>query len=95
MGSSNLKWVYGSTHRAQDVSNEAVDEYKNIIQQLYLDQNMTREEVLSHLKDTHGFSLSTNQFSKATKRWGFYKQSRRARANVTPPESITEEEEEE
>lgn len=89
MSSSNLKWVYGPTHRAQDVSNEAVDEYKSIVRQLYLDQNRTREEVLSHLRDAHGFSLSTNQFCKATKRWGFYKQPRRIRTNVQPTESIT------
>ncbi|KAF5684621.1 hypothetical protein FDENT_6626 [Fusarium denticulatum] len=65
---------------------------RSIIQQLYLDQNMTREEVLSHLQGVHGFSLSTNQFSKATKRWGFYKQPRQVRTNVKPPESIAEEE---
>ncbi|EWG54141.1 hypothetical protein FVEG_17253 [Fusarium verticillioides 7600] len=91
MSSSNLKWVYGPTHRAQDVSNEAVDEYKSIVRQLYLDQNRTREEVLSHLRDAHGFSLSTNQFSKATKRWGFYKQPRQVKPDVQPPESIDEE----
>ncbi|PNP76688.1 hypothetical protein FNYG_10107 [Fusarium nygamai] len=95
MDSSNLRWVYGPTYRAQDVSNEAVDKFKSIIQQIYLDQNRTRDEVLSHLQDSHGFSLSTNQFSKATKRWGFYKQPRQVRTNVQPPESITEEEEEE
>ncbi|KAF5230746.1 hypothetical protein FANTH_13738 [Fusarium anthophilum] len=100
-------------HRAHDMSNEAVDEYKSIIQQLYIDQNMTREEVLSHLLDFHRFSLSyvklntvprvvsnyltdkancsTNQFSKATKRWGFYKQPRQVQAKIMPPESTTEE----
>ncbi|KAF4444199.1 amino-acid permease [Fusarium acutatum] len=96
MDSSNLKWVYGPTHRAQDVSNKAVDEYKSTIQQLYLNQNMTREEILSHLKDVHGFELSncsTNQFSKATKRWGFYKQPRHGRATILPPQSNTEEDE--
>ncbi|KAF5583478.1 hypothetical protein FPANT_8163 [Fusarium pseudoanthophilum] len=93
MSSSNLKWVYGPTHRAQDVSNEAVDEYKSIIQQLYLDQNMTRDEVLSNLQDSHGFSLSANQFSKATNRWGFYKQPRRVQTRIQPPESITDERE--
>ncbi|KAF5983436.1 hypothetical protein FBULB1_3747 [Fusarium bulbicola] len=93
MGSSNLKWVYGSTHRAQGMSNEAVDEYKAIIQQLYLDQNKTREEVLNHLKDVHGFSLSANQFSKATKRWAFCKQPRQVRAKIQPPESIIEDDE--
>ncbi|KAF4497068.1 amino-acid permease [Fusarium agapanthi] len=91
MDSSNLKWVYGPTHRAQDVSNEAIDEYKSIVQQLYLDKNMTREEVLSQLQDVHGLLLSTNQFSKATKRWGFYKQPRQVRPNIQPPESITKE----
>ncbi|KAF5637769.1 hypothetical protein F52700_4471 [Fusarium sp. NRRL 52700] len=91
MASSNLKWVYGLTHRAQDVSNEAVDEYKSVIRQLYLDQNMTRDEVLSHLQDVHGFSLSTNQFSKATKRWGFYKQPRQAQKRMRLPKSIAEE----
>ncbi|SCO43009.1 uncharacterized protein FFMR_07169 [Fusarium fujikuroi] len=91
MGSSNLKWVNGSTHRAQDVSNDAVDKYKTIVQQLYLDKNMTREEVLNHLKEGHGFSLSTNQFSKATKRWGFYKQPRHGRAANPPPQSIMKE----
>ncbi|KAF4334821.1 heterokaryon incompatibility [Fusarium beomiforme] len=87
---SRLTWVYGRTHRAQDVSNEAVDEYKDIIQQLYLDQNMTRDEVLNHLKESYGFSLSTNQFSKATKRWGFYKQPRQAPTSVQAPEPIAE-----
>jgi hypothetical protein len=58
MGFSDLKWVYGPTHRARDVPNEAVDAYKRIIQQLYLDQNKTRAEVLGHLQDSHGFSLS-------------------------------------
>lgn len=58
MDSSNLKWVHGLTHRAQGVSNEAVDEYKTIVQQLYLDEKQTREEVLSYLQDSYGFSLS-------------------------------------
>ncbi|KAF5723464.1 amino-acid permease [Fusarium mundagurra] len=53
----------------------------------------TRDEVLSHLQDSHGFSLSTNQFSKATKRWGFYKQPRQVRERTQPPESVPEEEE--
>ncbi|CVK85636.1 uncharacterized protein FMAN_06775 [Fusarium mangiferae] len=113
MDSSNLKWVYGSTDRAKGMSNETVDEYKTIIQQLYLDRNMTREGVLDRLKSFHGFSLSSvklnmvpvknyltdqtycraNQFSKATKRWGFYKQSRQVRARIQPSGSIIEDEE--
>ncbi|KAF5534101.1 amino-acid permease [Fusarium phyllophilum] len=93
MGFSDLKWVYGPTHRARDVPNDAVDAYKRIIQQLYLDQNKTREEVLGHLQDSHGFWLSTNQFSKAIKRWGFYGRPRQVQRRRQPPESITEEEE--
>ncbi|KAF4443400.1 HET-domain-containing protein [Fusarium austroafricanum] len=82
MSSSKLTWVYRRKDRAKDVSKDAIDEYKNIIRHLYLDQNMTRVEVLSHLKDNHGFTLSTSQFAKATKRWGLYKQPRQAQTLV-------------
>jgi hypothetical protein len=58
MASSKLTWVYGRTHRAKDLSNEAIDKYKSIIRQLYLGQNMTRDEVLSHLQEVHGFVIS-------------------------------------
>ncbi|KAG9494879.1 hypothetical protein J7337_013108 [Fusarium musae] len=40
---------------------------------------MTRPEVISYLKDNYRFNLSTSQFAKATKHWGFYKQPRQAR----------------
>ncbi|KAG5804768.1 hypothetical protein H9Q74_010279 [Fusarium xylarioides] len=72
---------------------QTLDADTSIISLVYLDQNRTREEVLSHLQDAHGFSLSTNQFSKATKRWGFYKQPRQVRERIQPPEAVPEEEE--
>ncbi|KLP23466.1 hypothetical protein CEK26_003532 [Fusarium fujikuroi] len=78
MASSRLTWVYRRQNRAKDVPKDVLDEYKSIIRHLYLDQNMTRQEVISHLKDNHGFNLTTSQFAKATKQWGFYKQPRRA-----------------
>ncbi|KAH7232817.1 hypothetical protein BKA59DRAFT_534536 [Fusarium tricinctum] len=92
MASSKLTWVYGRTHRAKDVSNEAIDKYKSIIRQLYLSQNMTRDEVLSHLQEAHGFIISANQLTKATKRWGFYKQPRQARTMAQAPEASIEQE---
>ncbi|KAF4979868.1 hypothetical protein FDECE_17988 [Fusarium decemcellulare] len=89
MAASKLTWVYGPTHRAKDVSNETLDEYQGIIRQLYLDQNMTRDEVLGHLKHVHGFTLSPSQFSKATKRWGLYKQLRQDRTSARAPKATT------
>ncbi|KAJ4051451.1 hypothetical protein NW760_006049 [Fusarium oxysporum] len=82
MASSRLTWVYRRQDRAKDVPKNVLDEYKNIIRHLYLDQNMTRLEVLSYLKDNHGFTLTTSQFAKATKRWGLYKQPRQAQTIV-------------
>ncbi|KAI7761704.1 hypothetical protein LZL87_013729 [Fusarium oxysporum] len=82
MASSRLTWVYKRQHRAKDVPKDVIDEYESIIRHLYLDQNMTRLEVISHLKDSHGFTLTTSQFAKATKRWGFYKQPRQAQTIV-------------
>ncbi|KAF4454395.1 hypothetical protein FALBO_15836 [Fusarium albosuccineum] len=90
MAASKLTWVYGPTHRAKDVSNETLDEYQGIIRQLYLNQNMTRDEVLGHLKHVHGFTLSLrspSQFSKATKRWGLYKQLRQDRTSARAPKT--------
>ncbi|SCV48892.1 uncharacterized protein FFB14_10589 [Fusarium fujikuroi] len=86
MASSRLTWVYRRQNRAKDVPKDVLDEYKNIIRHLYLDQNMTRQEVISHLKDNHGFNLTTSQFAKATKQWGFYKQPRRALEATAFPE---------
>ncbi|KAF5978826.1 hypothetical protein FCOIX_5628 [Fusarium coicis] len=80
MASSRLTWVYERQDRAKEVSKDVIDEYRDIIRHLYLDRNMTRLEVISRLKDEHGFTVAPSQFAKATKRWGFYKQPRQSQA---------------
>ncbi|TVY79619.1 hypothetical protein Focb16_v008167 [Fusarium oxysporum f. sp. cubense] len=82
MASSRLTWVYTRQDRAKDVPKDVIDKYKDIIRQLYLDRNMTCLEVIVHLKDNHKFNLTTSQFAKATKRWGFYKQPRQAKTKA-------------
>ncbi|KAF4954218.1 hypothetical protein FGADI_5431 [Fusarium gaditjirri] len=82
MASSRLTWVYERQDRAKGVPKDVIDEYKDIIRHLYLDQNMTRLEVITRLKDEHGFTVAPSQFAKATKRWGFYKQPRQSKAIV-------------
>ncbi|KAF5670033.1 hypothetical protein FHETE_4716 [Fusarium heterosporum] len=62
--------------RAAGLSDQAVDEHKELIGDLYLTQRYTRDQVIKYLETNLSFTLSLDQLSKATRRWGFYKQPR-------------------
>ncbi|KAF4450198.1 hypothetical protein F53441_6632 [Fusarium austroafricanum] len=76
MAPGGLTFIESRAPRAAGLSERAVDEHKELIGDLYLSQNYTRDQVIQHLKTNLGFSLSRDQFSKATRRWGFQKQPR-------------------
>ncbi|KAK7430944.1 hypothetical protein QQZ08_002473 [Neonectria magnoliae] len=80
VGAGDLAWVYSRNPRAAALSNDDIDLYKEPIRQMYLVDNLSRNEVRRRLDKHHGFSISPDQFSKATNRWGFQKQPRKHRA---------------
>ncbi|RBR20070.1 uncharacterized protein FIESC28_05349 [Fusarium coffeatum] len=74
MATRGLTFIEKRAPRAAGLSERAVDEHKELIGDLYLSQHHTRDQVIEHLKTHVGLSLSRDQFSKATRRWGFRKQ---------------------
>ncbi|KAH7211741.1 hypothetical protein DER44DRAFT_881449 [Fusarium oxysporum] len=62
--------------RAARLSDKAVDEHKELIGDLYWTQNWTRDQVINYLQTNLSFTISKDQFLKATRRWGFNKQPR-------------------
>ncbi|KAH7179082.1 uncharacterized protein B0J16DRAFT_402455 [Fusarium flagelliforme] len=83
MATRRLTFIETRAPRAAGLSEGAVDEHKELIGDLYLSQNYTRDQVIQHLKTNFGFNLSRDQFSKATRRWGFQKQ-RRGGSSIEP-----------
>ncbi|KIL93886.1 hypothetical protein FAVG1_02448 [Fusarium avenaceum] len=71
-----LTFIESRAPRAAGLSEKALDEHKELIGDLYLSQNLSRGQVIQYLKANRGFSISPDQFSKATRRWGFQKQRR-------------------
>ncbi|KIL95590.1 hypothetical protein FAVG1_00327 [Fusarium avenaceum] len=95
MAQRELLFIHGRAPRATGVSDGALDEYKNLIGDLYLTQNYTRKQVIAYLEGEMRFSISPSQFSKATKRWGFHKQphggiSTRQQSNETASQHATD-----
>ncbi|RKK71816.1 hypothetical protein BFJ69_g10673 [Fusarium oxysporum] len=71
--------------RAARLSEKAVDEHKELIGDLYWTQNWTRDQVINYLQTNLSFNISKDQFSKATRRWGFNKQPRGGRSIQRSP----------
>ncbi|KAJ4166340.1 hypothetical protein NW765_007575 [Fusarium oxysporum] len=71
--------------RAARLSDKAVDEHEELIGDLYWTQNWTRDQVINYLQTNLSFTISKDQFSKATRRWGFNKQPRGGRSIQRSP----------
>ncbi|KAH8667728.1 hypothetical protein BGZ61DRAFT_558136 [Ilyonectria robusta] len=77
-GDVKFNWVVdGRRPRASRILNDELDRYKNQIYDMYITANMTRSEVIRILAEVDALVVSPDQFSKATKRWGFQKHNRR------------------
>ncbi|KAF5579954.1 hypothetical protein FPCIR_10784 [Fusarium pseudocircinatum] len=76
MAPRELSFIHTRAPRAAGLSDNAVDEHKGLIGDLYLTQNYTRDQVINYLETNLSFTISRDQFSKATRRWGFHKQPR-------------------
>ncbi|KAF4954515.1 hypothetical protein FSARC_12128 [Fusarium sarcochroum] len=85
MAQRELSFIHSRAPRAAGLSDKVVDEHKELVHDLYLTQNYTRDQVINYLKTNLGFSLSPDQFSKAIRRWGFRKQPRRGSCIEQPP----------
>ncbi|KAH7125009.1 hypothetical protein B0J13DRAFT_611977 [Dactylonectria estremocensis] len=105
----DLAWVYSRNPRAAALSNDDIDQYKELIRQMYLVEGLSRTKVRNRLLKGHGFPISyvypqdsvlltakspgivstdrdkcrPDQFSKATNRWGFHKQTRKQQSAPT------------
>ncbi|KAI7758540.1 hypothetical protein LZL87_006931 [Fusarium oxysporum] len=91
MALRELSFIHSRAPRAAGLSDKAVDEHKELIADLYLTQNYTRDQVINYLKTNLSFTLSRDQFSKATRRWGFHKQPRGgASIQSTPNETASQ-----
>ncbi|KAH6984327.1 hypothetical protein BKA56DRAFT_654775 [Ilyonectria sp. MPI-CAGE-AT-0026] len=78
-----LTWVHYPKPRAGAISRQDIDQYKEPIRQMYLVEGLSRATVISRLLKEHGFSISPDQFSRATRRWGFHKQTRTQQGAAT------------
>jgi len=58
MSTRKLTFIETRPPRAAGLSGRAVDEHKDLIGDLYLSQNKTRDQVIQHLKTKFEFSLS-------------------------------------
>ncbi|KAF5705589.1 hypothetical protein FMUND_12029 [Fusarium mundagurra] len=76
MAPRDLSFIHSRAPRAAGLSDNAVDAHKDLIGDLYLTQNYTRDQVINYLETNLSFTISRDQFSKATRRWGFHKQPR-------------------
>ncbi|KAF4341893.1 hypothetical protein FBEOM_4210 [Fusarium beomiforme] len=84
MAQQELSFIDRRAPRAARVSNQAVDAHKELIRELYLEQSYTRDQVVNYLATNLDFILSPDQFSKATRRWGFRKQPRAVDSSERP-----------
>lgn len=53
-----LTFIESRAPRAAGLSEKALDEHKELIGDLYLSQNLSRGQVIQHLKANRGFSIS-------------------------------------
>ncbi|KAF5595758.1 hypothetical protein FPANT_4524 [Fusarium pseudoanthophilum] len=91
MAPRELSFIHSRAPRAAGLSDNAVDEHKDLIGNLYLTQNYTRDQVINYLEINLSFTISRDQFSKATRRWGFHKQPRGAVSiQSTPNETASQ-----
>ncbi|KAF5566489.1 hypothetical protein FNAPI_1113 [Fusarium napiforme] len=91
MAPRELSFIHSRAPRAAGLSDNAVDEHKDLIGDLYLTQNYTRDQVINYLETNLSFTISRDQFSKATRRWGFHKQPRGALSiQSTPNETASQ-----
>jgi hypothetical protein len=58
MAQRELSFIYNRAPRAAGVSDKALDEHKDLIGDLYLTQNYTREQVITYLKKELSFKIS-------------------------------------
>ncbi|KAL6412912.1 hypothetical protein AUP68_02406 [Ilyonectria robusta] len=79
----DVAWVYSRSPRAAALPNDVIDRYKEPIRQMYIVEGLSRTEVRNRLAKGHDFSISPDQFSKATNRWGFHKQTRKQQGAPT------------
>ncbi|CVL09586.1 hypothetical protein FPRO04_04676 [Fusarium proliferatum] len=84
-----LSFIHSRPPRAAGLSDDAVDEHKDLIGDLYLTQNYTRDQVIDYLEVNLSFTISRDQFSKATRRWGFHKQPRGGLSIQSTPNETT------
>ncbi|KAI6767584.1 hypothetical protein HG530_005593 [Fusarium avenaceum] len=87
MAQRMLSFIHSRAPRAIGVSDEAIDEHKQLIRYLYLTRKYTRDQVIAHLKTEVNFNLSPDQFSKAIRRWGFRKQFHPGKSTQPPPDT--------
>ncbi|KAF5670411.1 hypothetical protein FDENT_11277 [Fusarium denticulatum] len=85
MAPRELSFIHSRAPRAAGLSDNAVDEHKDLIGDLYLTQNYTRDQVINYLETNLSFTISRDQFSKATRRWGFHKQPRGSLSVLSTP----------
>ncbi|KAF4440171.1 hypothetical protein FACUT_3694 [Fusarium acutatum] len=91
MAPRELSFIHSRAPRAAGLSDNAVDEHKDLIGDLYLTRNYTRDQVINYLETNLSFAISRDQFSKATRRWGFHKQPRGALSiQPTPNETASQ-----
>lgn len=58
MAQRMLSFIHSRAPRAIGVSDEAIDEHKQLIRYLYLTRKYTRDQVIAHLKTEVNFNLS-------------------------------------
>ncbi|KAH7262912.1 hypothetical protein BKA59DRAFT_519833 [Fusarium tricinctum] len=89
MAQREISFIYSRARRAAGVSDKALDEHKDLIGDLYLTQNYTRDQVITYLNEELRFKISPSQFSKATRRWGFHKQPHGGTSNEIASQHAT------
>jgi hypothetical protein len=58
MAQRMLSFIHSRAPRAIGVSDEAIDEHRELIRDLYLTRNYTRNQVIAYLKTELDFDLS-------------------------------------
>jgi hypothetical protein len=58
MAQRELSFIYSRAPRAAGVSEKALDEHKDLIGDLYLTQNYTRDQVITYLEEELRFKIS-------------------------------------
>ncbi|KAH6969362.1 hypothetical protein DER45DRAFT_622032 [Fusarium avenaceum] len=86
MAQRMLSFIHSRAPRAIGVSDKAIDEHRELIHDLYITRNYTRDQVIAHLKTNLNFNLSPDQFSRAIRRWGFRKQFHSGKSTQPPPD---------